>query len=51
MIGPGNNVLQGLTMLYKLILVNKSGHWNTEIEFVVKAENIPIIGENTHFVP
>ena len=38
-------------MPYQLILVNKFGHWNTKIEFEVKAENIPIIGENTHYVP
>jgi hypothetical protein len=50
-IGPGNYVVKGFTMNYQLILIEKSGQWNAEIEFVVKAENDIIIGEATHFIP
>ena len=49
-VGPGNYVVDGFTENYQLILIEKSGKWHAEIEFVVKAEN-NTIGEVTHFVP
>jgi hypothetical protein len=49
--GPGNYVVEGYSTPYQLIVMDKSGAWNREIEFEIVAPDGTVLAHGKHFVP
>ncbi len=50
-IGPGNYEMQGFTLPYQVIAIEKSGAWGENIHFVIRIHQADIVAEVDHFVP
>lgn len=49
--GPGNYVLPGLTPLYQIISVKKTGLWNERFHVMVEREGMGVIDEGYIYIP
>jgi len=50
-VGPGVYKLEGYSLPYQLISVEKSNKWDQEIEFSIVDENGNLIGKASHSIP